>query len=522
MGSKKDRLPVEMELRLAGKPDALQAAFDSVPTAAVISRAKAATDLDNSYFDTSDHRLRAKGLAFRVRRHEKEHRQTLKTGDDANAAVLERGEWETPLKDDQPCLEALPKRARKLLSRAAGDGELQKVFETRVQRQAQQLLVNGQNEQGSKIEMTLDLGEIETGAGSLPIAEIELELLEGRPPSLYKLGVELLESAPLGLETRSKSSRAYDQLLEQPPRWHRTKSPSLTRETSVDDAMAKIFKSCFDQWLVNQAAAFDGRDPEGVHQMRIGLRRLRSALSAFGMLIPADQLVWLKSDAKQTINALGAARDWDVFQIDLLAPVIAARPTDRNLRGLAKRVETRRRANYRAVRKNLESKDYTRLALRFGHWLEERLWRIGRSAEQSEQGGMPIVAFAARRLKKRHRLALSHGKGFADLPVAQRHELRIVLKKLRYTTEFFTPLFKRKAVKPFLSHLESLQDDLGHMNDLAVAETLLLDLLTDPGKRDIGSAAGIVIGWHERGVADLESDLVRDWNAFAKSTPFWN
>ena len=134
---------------------------------------------------------------------------------------------------------------------------------------------------------------------------------------------------------------------------------------------------------------------------------------------------------------------------------------------------------------------------------------------------MPIAAFGARLLEKRHRLALSRGQGVADLPVAERHELRIVLKKLRYSIEFFASLFDKKAILPFLDRLKALQNDLGHLNDLAVAETLLRDLVTDPGTGDIGGAAGVVVGWHERGVVDLESDLVRDWKAFAKSSPFW-
>src|SRR3546814_12223767 len=62
----------------------------------------------------------------------------------------------------------------------------------------------------------------------------------------------------------------------------------------------------------------------------VGLRRFRSALTVFGDLLPAAQLAWLQEEAKWALNALGSARDWDVFLADLLAPLEAARPGDRS------------------------------------------------------------------------------------------------------------------------------------------------------------------------------------------------
>ena len=511
---------IERELRLAGDPEALHAVFEAPLMASKGDQSDKTVELATCYFDTPDHQLRAKGLAFRVRRAGTGYRQTLKAGDDAHAVLLSRGEWETPLEDDQPRPDALPKKALRLLPATARNGGLVEVFKTEVQRQSRQLVVDGPN-QPATIEAALDLGEIISGARTLPVAEIELELLDGQPQSLYQLALELQEIAPLHLETRSKSTRAYDAITGRAPCWRRAKPLSLTRACSVNEAMALIFESCFEQWLANHAAAVDGRDPEGVHQMRVGLRRLRSALSVFRTTIPKKQLGWLQTDAKQTINYLGEARDWDVFRQDLLPPIIAARPHDRTLRALRDRAKNQARKGYRAVRKCLEGADYIRFVLHFGQWLEERAWVNEQDAEQSELGAMPIVDFAIRLLGQRHNKVLTRGKGFADLPVAERHDLRIALKKLRYAVEFFSPLFDKRAVKPFLKSLKTLQDDLGHMNDVAVAETLLTKLPARPGKLDIGHAAGIVIGWHARGVADLEPEMVRRWSAFAERRPFW-
>ena len=274
--------PMELELRLVGDPDVLKAVFASPGMAQPGAKDKV-TDLESRYFDTDDLDLRARGLAFRVRADGDGYRQTLKAGDDANGALLKRGEWETVLSDDRPQPEALPKGAKRYLPKATFEGGLRQAFATKVRRRAREVAVPGDG----RVEAVLDLGEIETEAGELPIAEIELELLEGEPETLYRLALELQEIGPLRLETRSKSARAFDQIANRPPRWHRATTPPLRPDDSVDEAMAAIFENCFQQWLANQAAAIDGRDPEGVHQMRVALRRLRSALSVFRTADPS-------------------------------------------------------------------------------------------------------------------------------------------------------------------------------------------------------------------------------------------
>ncbi|MGI9435703.1 MAG: CHAD domain-containing protein, partial [Geminicoccaceae bacterium] len=508
MGKRKARIvaegssTVEHELRLAGQADALVAAFDTPQMLADDSGPDKATSLENCYFDTENYGLRAKGLAFRIRKRGETFVQTLKVGDNAQGALLSRGEYEVTLENGDLKPDALPKQGAAILAETARGDDLREIFKTRVERRTRRLQLHGDETSAARVEASLDLGEITTDAGSEPIAEIELELIKGRTDTLYQLALELQETGSFRLETRSKSSRAYDLLAGEPPAWFRGASLPLSRSDTVDETMTSIFAACFRHWLGNQAAALDGRDPEGVHQMRVGLRRLRSALSIFRKLIPEDQLAWLQPGAKAAINSLGSARDWDVFKADLLAPVINAQPDERMLHNLKRKAETRARQSYRLARKNLTGDTYTRFVLRFGQWLESRAWQRGRTPDGDKLGARSIVGFAVRTLKKHHGKALASGDDFADLPVPRRHELRIQLKKLRYATEFFVPLFDKKTAKPYVRTLKALQNDLGHLNDVAVAETLLADLLGRIGKRDdpvlLGRAAGLVIGWHAR------------------------
>ncbi|MGI9494093.1 MAG: CHAD domain-containing protein, partial [Geminicoccaceae bacterium] len=213
--------------------------------------------------------------------------------------------------------------------------------------------------------------------------------------------------------------------------------------------------------------------------------------------------------------------DWDVFLNDLLAPIILAQPDDKELRALWSRAKARRSAAYRTARKSLAGPAYNRFLLRFGAWLERKGWRHGQTEKQAALGKLPVAGFTSQLLSTQRDKVLAQAKGLAELLVEERHALRITLKKLRYALDFFAPLFDKTTTKPFVGTLKTLQDDLGHLNDVAVARKLLESVAARSGKTNLHQAAGMVVGWHARGVADLEPRLVRGWSAFAKHEPFW-
>jgi CHAD domain-containing protein len=217
---------------------------------------------------------------------------------------------------------------------------------------------------------------------------------------------------------------------------------------------------------------------------------------------------------------LGPARDWDVFQIELLDPVIAARPDDPALRAIKTKARAKGRASYRAVRKGLDRADYTQFALRFGQWVEARAWHADADAKMIARRAWSIEDFARKTLKRRQKKVLAAGKEFSRLTSEQRHDLRIALKKLRYAAEFFAPLFNKKALKPLLTSAKKLQNDLGHLNDVAVAEGLLDEFPARSGKHDISKAAGIVIGWHLNNGVNVERKLLETWEIFADQPMF--
>lgn len=516
---------VETELKLRGDPDALLRLWNADPLAgAAAARTK---NLENVYYDTADLRLRKRGLAFRIRRDGNRFIQTVKTGDTTSGGVFSRGEWEREVSSPEPQPDLVDDPEIRAALGLLLPGELQPVFTTRVHREVTEL--NGTDSLGrlKVIEAAFDRGEIETQSGRAPLAEIELELREGPPGALFDLALALQDIAPTQIETRSKSARGYALASGQRPAWSRAETVALDPEMSVDDAMATVLAACLKHWAANEAAALDGSDPEGVHQMRVGLRRFRSALAVFGKLLPETQLDWLKTEAKWAINSLGPARDWDVFQADLLAPLEASRPDDSDFAGLRAAAQQRQANAYDAMRDALGDPRYTRFLLRLGGWLEDRGWHSAElSEDQRSELKQPLLALADKLLAKRHRQVMKRGKGFKNLTTAERHELRIAVKKLRYTTEFFRELYPAKHSKDYLAALRGLQESLGHLNDVAVAEHLLADLTeaSPPGSgaRKLERAAGKVIGWYSRALLDFEPEMRQTWKAFAATDPFWD
>jgi inorganic triphosphatase YgiF len=506
----------EVEIKLAGDPEVLEGLFTGTT---LLSHAKGrarSKQIENVYYDTPALDLRRQGMALRVRKDGRRLEQTLKA-EDGEGTPFGRTEWSTKLAAAEPALDALPEAL-------AGDGrlaELRPLFTTRYRRRTRRLDL-GANGSGAVIEAALDLGEVEADGRSEPIAELELELIEGGSDQLYDLALELHQLAPLRLECRSKAARGYALAAGAVPDWHKADALHLAPEATVGEAMAAIFGACFRHWLANEAAALDGSDPEGVHQLRVALRRLRSALTMFRPAIPAEQQDWLKRDAKWLIGQLGPARDGDVLLAEVLAPVLAARPEDGGLERLRAAAEARRAAGYETARAALAGPDHAGFVLRFGRWLAGRGWQTADGP--AELLAVPIVEFAGELLKKRRRSAAKRGRDFEALDPPARHELRIALKKLRYAAEFFGSLYRPKATGKYVKRLKELQDDLGHLNDVAVAEPLLgaaIAAARKDGRAELERAAGLVLGWHLHAAGALEEGLARRWQRFARTESFW-
>ncbi len=285
-------------------------------------------------------------------------------------------------------------------------------------------------------------------------------------------------------------------------------------------ASAAILRHCLNQFEANIQPVLDGRDSEGVHQMRVALRRLRSALDVFSPILPASWLEGLLEDLRWLNQPLGKRRDLDVFLEETLQPLRAAEPGLAGLENLQVLLEARREAAQVALVSALQSP-------RAAFWLL-RLRRLAHADEaealkrldtaQHDAALQPAIAFAALTLRRRRKKLRKLGDAHATLSVPDLHRLRIRTKKLRYASEFFRYLFAKKPAKRAAVALAQLQDTLGALNDAAVGDHLLGGVLGAPGD---DPAAAAIAGWFAARQATQLAKLGNAWEAYVALKPFW-
>lgn len=313
-------------------------------------------------------------------------------------------------------------------------------------------------------------------------------------------------------------------MRNEPPAWVKAEPVKLRKNDPLHAAVDRILESCYRQWRNNEAAALDGTDPEGVHQLRVGIRRFRSALSVFSNVIPQSDLAWIRPAARELQQHLNAPRDWDVFIGEIVAEQVEAGGHDR-FAAVEAFAGHRRDAAYSAMRSALRDPAYHGFAEDLGTWIAHARWRRpGDDESRQILLSAPALTFATEVIRERHDRAVERVLDLSEQPPEQRHKLRIALKKLRYAVEFFGTLFPTKALNPYVKSLRRLQDDMGRANDIAVMTRLIRELRDDAAQASIDPderanlecGCGYLLGWHNRDLMDLEKRLLADWQRFSK------
>ena len=322
----------------------------------------------------------------------------------------------------------------------------------------------------------------------------------------------------------SRAEDEGDQVRDKPKAtWRKARLPALAPSTTAEEALAKIVIACVGHLRGNEGCVLGREHEEGIHQMRVATRRLRSCLALYDKFIPAEQLDYIGGELKWLIGELGPARDWDVFVADIFSPVARQMADGDRLTLLRDRIERSRDEAYARAQAAVGSQRYLGLALLLNSWAEGRGWHDGASADRSElQTGAAEIAHEL--LRRIYEELMAAGDDFEHLDPEHRHEARIQLKKLRYATEFFSSLYPRRKVTPYLAAMKALQDDLGISNDVDVARKLLkrtMKRTRGKERAQLSYAAGLVVGWHTHVGTDREQELIRAWSRFAARAPYW-
>ena len=507
--------PVETELKLLVPADSFEE-FRRMAIARLPVRNKGTVrHLESTYYDTADRRLAEAGFSLRVRRSGKRFVQTLKSS--SGDGALSRREWETPVDTIAADLTLIPAADIGTVLEGIAPEDLLPIFVTRVRRHA--LLVDAKDAQ---IEVAFDTGAIEAGSRREPLSEVELELKQGSTAALYSLGLELTDIGPLRLGTQSKSARGYALTSDVAATAAKAGASDILPGDTVDQAIARILNDCHQQLLGNLDMAASGTMPSAIHQMRVALRRLRSLLWLLQREISAPSLSALDREARQLAQMLGAARNWDVFAGSTVPDMADAALPDIDLSSLIEASLPFRDKARNAASEMLGSLQTTRFLLSLGLCIEQKRWRSEIASESLAVLAEPVGHFSERALCRLERKAIKRGRQFGRLQPEERHRLRLVLKKLRYTAEFFLPLYaERSATAKHLKHLKRLQEALGIDNDIATTRELLHQLMVNTGNADVHRAIGAVIGWHRCKQLDGAKGLNSLWKEFKRQKAFW-
>ncbi len=515
---------LEIELKLTTSPGNLSKLLSYAGKLNATDGEKPKTaQIISTYFDTEDRRLRKRGLTLRVRQKGGHREQTVKSAGTSSSGMFARQEWTVPLNGKTPDLSLINDPDIRNRMGLILDQELKPLFKTSVKRTT--LVVDHSVSPGdtARVELAFDQGRVVSGKKSEQICELELELVEGTTTALLDLAKLLANRTHTVLSLGSKVSRGFHLSEGTHPEAVLASKTPLSKRLSIEDAMIHIFRPSLTQLLANRAAAVCGKDIEGVHQARVAIRRILSAFIVFKDHLKGPQIDHIKTEVRWLIDTLGEARDIDVFIDEVLSVVALDRPKDADIRAVLKVATKAQNAAYRKVRSALSSKRYTAAMLEMSAWIEHRSWRSHTSEKQLSG---PIKGISGKLLSKRHNKVLKIGKNFAKIPSADRHCIRIALKKTRYASEFFASLYSDARTKPYITSMKQLQTALGAANDVATAETLSATLVKQVrrGTKEaeaVSFGVGKVLGWHTRAASEANENVVALWNNFAKSHPFW-
>lgn len=471
-------MPQETELKLALHPRDAERLL-AHPLLRGLPRA--GQRLFNTYFDTPDLALREARLAVRERRVGGRSLLTVKTSGSTVGGLSQRGEWEVPKprgRIDFSRVVDEPALAAALQDWAP---RLRPVFRTDFVRRAMVV-----EHAGARIELAFDDGHIAVGSGRRArrerLLEVELELLDGPVDALLDLAHTLVlgpQGRTVGAlhlhpEPRSKAERGYALFAGQAAMPRRAAPLELARDMTVREAFLAASLACLTHLQANEAepralahlppAAAPLPDPEFVHQLRVALRRLRTGLRLFRDHLPRRWVAHWSAHWKGLADTLGAARNWDVFATEWLPERLPDSDTRPEAQALRTWVAGQRREANLAVARALADPAHALALLAFTR-------SVFALPEPRQRVNLPRWAVAT--LRQGHARLREQARDARRLGPDGRHELRLALKKLRYTQEFLIGLLDPRRAARSTATLADAQTLLGELNDLSTAQVLL-------------------------------------------------
>jgi triphosphatase len=492
----------EIELKF-GVPAARAGAID-----AALRRTQARRQtIESRYFDTPDRRLAEAGLSLRLRRSAGLWEQTLKApaaglGERLEETVLRPGRWGPEGPPVDPSLHegtAAGKRLREVMGAGAGaEAGLAPAHVCTVTRRSIEIEAHG-----GRVEVAFDRGEIHAGAGLVPVCEVEYELKGGEARALLAFGKDGVREQGLWLSTLSKAARG-DRLAcgetAGPP--VKAKPPLLNRSLTGAGLFRAVLKACLDQVVANATEIGEGhRTAEAIHQLRVGIRRVRTAWRELAPLCPSAGPAW-ETPLADAFRALGAYRDRNTVVAALQARLAESGSPEPMLSSTESEppdpVEVVRAAVFQCA------------------LLDALALTLPGPDDPGPTTPGNALDFVESRLDRLHKQLRRAAKRFEESTPTEQHQARKRLKRLRYLGELTGSLYKPERVERYLGRLSPAQDALGAHIDL------LVGLEMARASAESGDAqAWFNVGWLTAQLEASAHACRRALRRAARAGPFW-
>lgn len=456
--------------------------------------------LRNIYYDTPDQRLRQAGAALRLRSLRQgggraRWLQTFKTAGATTSSLSQRGEWEAAVRSgelDPVMLQGTPWPG------LDADGQLfaqlAPCFETEALRTLR--LVSGDD--GSHIEVVLDVGSVRAGEARTGLCELELELLKGRPESLFELAGHIaaeLAVLPAPISKAERGWRLVDGTLQAP---RRARKLELAPDTPVLQAAQAVLGEMLGQFVENLGGIVDSDGPELVHQARVGWRRWRSALWLFKPLLEVHGRPDV-TGLRPLLKALGATRDLDVAALESLpqwaeAYVGGDAERARHWQTMETAVAAERGIRRAALLSTLHAPATGQALLQMEQWLHA----LPKAAWTPELAEQAVEDWAEARTRRLHRRLADELKQMQDTDlqsaegIEHQHNVRLLAKRTRYVLEALRTVLPRERTRRWQDQATELQTSIGAARDLMLLATLLEPLGVE--REILGFLRGVAAG----------------------------
>ena len=395
---------------------------------------------------------------------------------------------------------------------AEGASGLQPVFETDIRRTVRSLRLAGE----TVAEAAIDVGRVFAGEATQDVNELELELKRGAPGPLYRLALDLHATVPFIIGVESKAQRGQRLRTGKAPMAVKRGPPPLDGDGPASEAVRRIIGAAIGQLLANQPAAAAG-DVEGVHQMRVGIRRLRTALALFGKHLERYASRHFEAELKRLGQVFGNARDWDVFCTQILPDA----EKDEIAKGWVELLRTPAEASRQVAHRELEEEfthpAITALVLGMAAWLEPD--DAGSPVAGDDALNRPIRKLAHGLLDRMAR-RVARGGHPRRRSAEELHALRKALKKLRYSGEYLGAIYPPKPVKQCQKSSKRLLELLGTGTDATMA-TRLAGRLCAGARSEVAPAAAALVQWSDKRRDKALRKLSEIWTTFAAAPAFW-